>query len=117
METQQSETPGLEAVLNRIRERLTPTARDEADVVFGIDLSGTGDGMYTIDARKGLGQGLLVGAPQEHGLDPHMRARMSGETFVKLANGKINPQLALMTGKLKVQVDFFRALQLEQFLL
>lgn len=116
MEPQKSELLTLEVVLNRIRERLTPVARDEADVVFGIDLSGRGGGSYTIDARKGHGQGLLVGAPEEHGLEPHMRARMSDETFVKLAVGELNPQLALMTGKLKVQGDLFRALQLEQFL-
>jgi hypothetical protein len=116
MESQSSEPLGLEFVFNRIRERLTPAARDGADVVFGIDLSGTGGGAYTIDARKGQGQGLLVGTPQEHGLEPNVRVRMSGETFVKLALGELNPQLALMTGKLKLQGDLFRALELDQFL-
>jgi hypothetical protein len=107
----------LQAVLERIRTRLTAETRARADVVFGIVLSGPGAGAYTIDARKESGQGLLDGPPEQYGLAADAIARMSSTTFVQLATGQQNPQIAMMTGKLKVQGNMFKAMYLEEVLL
>jgi putative sterol carrier protein len=104
------------AYLQKLGERLTPEKLEQLDAVIGLQLTGAHGGVYTVDARKDGGQGLMAGAPESHGLEPKLTVTVSSEDFVKLANGKLSATTAALTGKLKFKGDMSFALKLAQVL-
>ncbi|MGL4610986.1 MAG: antibiotic biosynthesis monooxygenase [Trueperaceae bacterium] len=96
---QQSE---VQERLTHLQSKLTPATKDSIDTVFAIAF--TDDKQhYTIDARRGVGQGLLAGAPETHGLSTKATISTSSSDFVKLVSGQLMAPIAVMSGRLKVK--------------
>lgn len=102
--------------LQKLKERLTPEKLEQLDAVIGLELTGAHGGVYTVDARKDGGQGLMAGSPASHGLAPKLLVTVSSADFVRLANGQLSATTAALTGKLKFKGDMAFALKLGQIL-
>ncbi len=97
-----------QAILENLNNKLTPEIKADLNAVIGLEFDGT---PYTFDART-EGTGLLNGTPDSHGLTPRISISSSSSDFEKIIKGELNPMMAAMTGKLKIQGDMSFAFQL-----
>lgn len=77
--------------------KVSPSAIEGLDTVFHFDLDGENGGQYTItvaDQKVTVTDGLIG--------DPKCVVRTSGENFINLATGELNPMMAVLTGKVKI---------------
>lgn len=83
--------------LYRLPEKVAAASIDGLETLFHFDLEGENGGQYTIEVKD---QKVTV----TDGLsgDPKCVVRASGEHFVQLATGELNPMMALLTGKVKI---------------
>lgn len=102
--------------LEKLRTRLTPERLEALDAVIGLELTGETGESFTVDARKGVGQGLLEGTPEAHGLEPKLLVTVSRGDFVRLARGELSATMAALTGRLKLRGDMSYAMKLAQIL-
>ena len=77
--------------------KVDPGAIEGLETVFHFDLDGENGGQYTITVS---GQKVTV----TDGLngEPKCVVRSTGENFINLATGELNPMMALLTGKVKI---------------
>ncbi|MBK9104960.1 MAG: SCP2 sterol-binding domain-containing protein [Saprospiraceae bacterium] len=77
--------------------KVSPSAIEGLDTVFHFDLDGESGGQYTItvaDQKVTVADGLIG--------EPKCVVRTSGENFINLATGELNPMMAVLTGKVKI---------------
>lgn len=77
--------------------KVSPSAIEGLDTVFHFDLEGENGGQYTItvvDQKVTTSDGLIG--------EPKCVIRSTGDTFVSLATGNLNPMMAVLTGKVKI---------------
>lgn len=77
--------------------------------VFEFVLDGEGGGTWHLD----MNEPKVVQGPAEKW---DVRIRMKASDFVELATGKLNPTMAYMTGRLKVEGNISLALKLQAVL-
>ena len=73
------------------------SSKVDANSVFNFIFSGEGAGEYTVAVQDGVckvSEGLSDNAKCE--------VKTAAQTFVDVLSGKVNPTMAVMTGKLKV---------------
>jgi len=77
--------------------KVDPAAIDGLETIFHFDLEGEKGGQYTISVAN---QKVTV----SDGLsgDAKCVIRSSGDTFISLATGELNPMIAILTGKVKI---------------
>jgi putative sterol carrier protein len=97
-------------ILHNLSEKLTPEIKAELDAVIGLEFDGVA---YTFDVRKD-GTGLLEGAPEAHGLTQRIGIKATQADFAKIMSGELNPMMAAMTGKLKLEGDMGFAMKLSK---
>jgi hypothetical protein len=95
-------------ILENLASKLTPEIKAELDAVIGLEFDGVA---HTFDVRQ-AGAGLLEGAPETHGLTPRISIKASQADFQKIMSGELNPMMAAMTGKLKLEGDMGFAMKL-----
>lgn len=78
-----------------------------ADVVF--DLTGDGGGQWTVQISNG-GCNVKEGAAA----DPAATVHMSADDYVAMMTGNLNPMMAFMSGKVKVEGDLSSVMKLQQ---
>lgn len=85
-----------------------PEAAAGMNAVYQFDLSGNEGGKWYVRVRQGL---LEVG----EGIDPSpdVTLRAAAGDYVDIAEGRMNPVLALMTGKFKLEGNMALALKLQ----
>lgn len=73
------------------------------DTKMGIlfDLSGDGGGQWYVD----IADGQLTVNPGAPAAVPQATIKMSAEDFQAMSSGSLNPMMAFMTGKIKVDGD------------
>jgi putative sterol carrier protein len=105
------EMPTVKQIFDEIPKRFDPDAARGLNAVIQFSLSGEGGGNYhaiikdgTIDVREGSHQ------------SPHMTLSMSGDDYVDLATGKLNAQMAFMTGKLRIAGDMGLAVKMQSLI-
>ncbi|MCA9874770.1 MAG: SCP2 sterol-binding domain-containing protein [Anaerolineales bacterium] len=69
-----------------------------ANVVF--DLSGEGGGAWTVGVANGK-----VDVNEGAAANPTATIRMSAQDYEDMTSGKLNPMMAFMSGKIKVEGD------------
>lgn len=83
--------------LYNLPAKVLPAAIDGQETVFHFDIEGAEGGQFTIEVKDGkvvVSDGLLG--------EPRCTVRASDENFVKLAQGDLNPMMAILTGKVKI---------------
>lgn len=78
-------------------QKVSKDALDGLETVFHFDIEGTEGGKYTLQLQDGELRSLegLVG-------DPKCVVKASDTNFIDLVTGKLNPMIAIMTGKVKI---------------
>jgi predicted lipid carrier protein YhbT len=109
---------GQAATVNDVFERHMPERlQGKPDVVakinavYQFNISGAGGGQWSVDCTQ---PGGLVAS----GTSAQAKCTVSctDADFLAIVNGKLNPQMAFMSGKLRIQGDMGLALKLQQIL-
>lgn len=79
--------------------------------VYQFNISGPGGGTWGVDCTAPGGK-VVEGAPSS----PKCTVAATEQDFLNIVNGKLNPQMAFMSGKLKIQGDMGLAMKLQQIL-
>ena len=77
--------------------KVDPAAIEGLETLFHFDLEGENGGQFTItvaDSKVTVSDGLTG--------EPKCVVRSTGDHFVSLATGELNPMMALLTGKVKI---------------
>jgi putative sterol carrier protein len=92
------------------RLRSKPDVVAKINAIYQFNISGAGGGAWSIDCTSGgqVSSGTAAGA--------RCTVAMTDADFLAVVNGKLNPQMAFMTGKLKIQGDMALAMKLQQIL-
>jgi putative sterol carrier protein len=99
-------------IFDEVNRRMAdPVKAGTTNAAYRFDLSGDDGGAYHIVLKDGTGE-AGAGAPDS----PNTTISMSGDDFVGLATGKLDPTMAFMTGKLKVRGDMALAMKLQNLL-
>ncbi|MBI1908824.1 MAG: SCP2 sterol-binding domain-containing protein [Deltaproteobacteria bacterium] len=98
-------------------EKISPAIKAKGEKLAGINsiyefqITGDNGGTWTIDLTTPGGQ-VSSGSSGK----ANCTVTMSDENFISLVTGKLNPQMAFMTGKLKVAGNMGLALKLQTIL-
>jgi putative sterol carrier protein len=88
-----------------------PDVVEQINAAYQFDLTGDGGGQWVIDLTK-PSDFISAGTIEAPGVTVTMKA----SDFEDLVSGKLNGQMAFMTGKLKIKGDMSLALKLQQIL-
>lgn len=100
-------------LVQTVRDRFSQTDVSHIPGVLAYQFNVTGkvQGTFYVEIKDGL----LSIEPYEY-YDRNAVFNISGPDLIKLMNGKLNPVAAFTTGRLKIQGDIGKALELTQFL-
>ena len=83
--------------LEGLPEKINKDAVEGMETVFHFELDGDEGGDFTLELKDGVlnfAEGLSG--------DAKCRIRAKAKNFVKLAQGDLNPMMAILTGKIKI---------------
>lgn len=95
--------------IEKMKGRFNAGATKGMNSVYQFDLTGDGGGKYHLV----ISDGSLAVNPGSHE-KPSITVTMAASDFVNMTNGKLNPQLAFMSGKLRIQGDMGLAMKMQQ---
>ena len=88
-------------IFNSMPGRLQADKAAGTNMSLLFDLSGDGGGQYFVDIHDGQ-LNVTEGASS---VAPSATVKMSAEDFTAMSSGSLNPMMAFMTGKIKVDGD------------
>ncbi len=88
-----------------------PDVVAKINAVYQFNISGPGGGTWSVDCTAPGGKIAEGSAP-----DAKCTVAAAEADFLNIVNGKLNPQMAFMSGKLKIQGDMGLAMKLQQIL-
>jgi putative sterol carrier protein len=88
-----------------------PDVVQKINAVYQFNISGPGGGSWSVDCTQPGGKIVAGAAPS-----PKCTVAATDQDFLSIVNGKLNAQMAFMSGKLKIQGDMALALKLQQIL-
>jgi putative sterol carrier protein len=93
------------------RFQAKPDVVEKIDAVYQFNITGPGGGTWTVDCTAPGGK-IVAGSA------PNAKCTVSATDldFLNIVNGKLNAQMAFMSGKLKIQGDMGLAMKLQQIL-
>lgn len=93
------------------RLKAKPDVVAKINAVYQFNVSGPGGGAWSVDCTA---PGGLI----SQGTSPAARCTVviTDADLVNMVNGRLNPQMAFMSGKLKIQGDMGLAMRLQQIL-
>ncbi|HHX50918.1 MAG TPA: SCP2 sterol-binding domain-containing protein [Clostridia bacterium] len=97
--------------IKELEKKLDPQKTSGINGIYQFDLTGDKGIQFFISFANGkgtFGEGINEGA--------NITLTVSDENFAKILEGKLNPNLAFMTGKLKIKGDMQLALKLQAIL-
>ena len=99
----------IKEYFDTLEQRFVADASKGVNAVFQFELAGDGGGQYHLVVEDGA---MHV---HEGGHDkPNATIKMSADDYVKMVNGKLNGQMAAMTGKLKVGGNILMARKMQK---
>ena len=92
------------------RLKAKPDVVAKINAIYQFNISGADGGTWSIDCTSGgqVSPGTAAAA--------RCTVAMTDADFLAVVNGKLNPQMAFMTGKLRIQGDMALAMKLQQIL-
>jgi putative sterol carrier protein len=93
------------------RLRSKPDVVEKINSVYQFNISGPAGGQWSVDCTQ-------AGGAVTSGTSPAAKCTVScsDADFLSIVNGKLNAQMAFMSGKLKIQGDMGLAMKLSQIL-
>jgi hypothetical protein len=88
-----------------------PDVVGKIGAVYQFNISGAGGGSWTVDCTQPGGK-IAEGTADAAGCT----VVATEADFLAIVNGKLNPQMAFMSGKLKIAGDMGLAMKLQQIL-
>lgn len=76
-----------------------------------VDIIGEGEGAFYIELKD---SNLYI-EPYEY-YDHHVKLIVTGKDFLKIVDGSLNPVMAYTVGKLKIEGDLGKTLELQQII-
>ena len=102
----------FEELLEKVREKMSGIdVSSHPFLAVQVNITGEDGGVFYIEVKDGK----CSVEPYEYN-DRSCGLTLSGENFIKLATGKLDPVLAYTTGKLKVDRDVGKALEFSKLL-
>jgi ubiquinone biosynthesis protein UbiJ len=88
-----------------------PDVVAKINAVYQFNIAGPGGGTWSVDCTQAGGK--VVAGPS-----PTARCTVAAtdQNFLDIVNGRLNPQMAFMSGKIKIQGDMGLAMKLQQIL-
>jgi hypothetical protein len=88
-----------------------PDVVQRIGAIYQFNISGPGGGSWSVDCTQ-------PGGKVAAGTSPGAKCTVvaTEADFLAIVNGKLNPQMAFMSGKLKIQGDMGLAMKLQQIL-
>lgn len=96
------------AFFDQVPEKVNKDKIQGMDCIYQFDITGDGGGQWHIVIANGDAT-VHTGVAE----NPSITITISAENFVSLVQGKLNGQMAFMTGKLKIKGDMALALKLQ----
>jgi putative sterol carrier protein len=93
------------------RLKAKPDLIGKINAVYQFNISGAEGGAWSVDCTQPGGAVAMGNA-----VAPRCTVTMVDADFLKLVTGKLNAQMAFMTGKIKIQGDMGLAMKLQQLL-
>lgn len=88
-------------LFNSMPARFQADKAGDAKMAILFDLSGDGGGQYYVN----IADGKLDVSPGTPAAAPSATVKMTAEDFSAMSTGALNPMMAFMTGKIKVDGD------------
>jgi putative sterol carrier protein len=93
------------------RLKSKPDVVSKINAIYQFNISGPSGGAWSVDCTKPGGE---ISSGQADGAK--CTVSCSDADFLSIVNGKLAPQMAFMSGKLKIQGDMGLAMKLQQIL-
>ncbi len=93
------------------RFKAKPDVVSKIGAVYQFDISGPDGGSWSVDCTAPGGK-IVEGKAAA----PKCTVAATGADFLAIVNGKLNPQMAFMSGKIRIQGDMGLAMKLQQIL-
>ena len=93
------------------RLKSKPDLVTKINAVYQFNISGTSGGQWAVDCAT-PGGAVTAGTSAA----ARCTVACTDSDFLSIVNGKLNPQMAFMMGKLKIQGDMGLAMKLQQIL-
>jgi putative sterol carrier protein len=94
----------VQEVFDTMPAAFRPDKAQGVDLVFQFHITGGQAGDWVVKVASGQCE-VIPGTVQ----DPTASLTISGDNWLKLVRGKLNPAMAVMTGKLKIGGDMMAA--------
>jgi putative sterol carrier protein len=107
-----TDTQTVAGVFAEMQTKFRPEKAQGLNATFQFDISGDDGGIWNAVVADGAAT-FGEGAAEE----PTVTIKASSEDWLKIVNGSLNPQMAFMTGKLKVTGNIGLATKLQSLFL
>lgn len=101
-------TEEVKAIFDGMPANLNADAAKGMNAVIQFNLSGDGGGNYNVTVKDGAAT-VAEGAAES----PNMTMTMAAQDYVDMISGKLNGQMAFMSGKLKIAGDMGLAMKMQ----
>ncbi len=100
-------------IFEQVKEELmkSDVSNIEGHLAVQVDIIGEGEGAFYIELKDGK----LSVEPYEY-YDRDVKFIVTAKNFLKLINGSLNSVLAYTTGKLKIEGDIGKALEVQKII-
>jgi putative sterol carrier protein len=104
-----AQATSIAEVFKEMPNRFNAAAAKGLKAVYQFDLTGAGGNKYNVaidDAKVAVAEGAHA--------SPNITITMAASDYLDMVNGKLNPQMAFMSGKLKIAGDMGLAMKMQQ---
>lgn len=95
-------------IFAKIPENFNPDKAAGVDMTLVFSLSGSNGGDWTINIANGA-----VDVQEGKAENPSATINMDGDDYVKMMSGDLNPMMAFMSGKVKVDGDLNSVMKMQ----